>query len=77
MKLGLALDEMALRNAAARENLVDGFNITTEWHYSRAIRMSQRLALLLFIGMIFLNAAIVALFAEGFFQTLVTVIEGL
>jgi len=76
MRLGLPLDEMILRNAAAKEDPASGFGTLMEWHHQKALRLSKRIAILLFIAALAVNATIVSLIAWALFGSLVRIIEG-
>ena len=75
MRLGMPIDEMALRNAAAKEDISSGFKILMEWHYRRALRVSKHIALLLFISAIAFNATLVVFMATGIFGSFAEIIN--
>lgn len=64
-----------VRNAASRDNVVEGFDSMNDWLLHRVVDSSGRNMLYLFLGGIAANAAIVALIAFAMFSCLACIIR--
>ncbi len=75
MKLDLPLDEVILRNADSRENLIDGFDTIADWHYHRALSNTRKNSIWLYMIFFGFNAALVFLITSAVFASLTMIIE--
>lgn len=75
MNLNQPLNEWIICNAAARQNIVAGFETMTDWLYHNAIRHVQRNTFWLALLCIFINASVVFAVAYSIFITWVIMIS--
>ena len=75
MNLNQPLNEWIIRNAAARQNIVAGFDTMTDWLYHNAIRHVRRNTFWLALLCIFINATIVFIITYSIFASLTMIIK--
>ena len=75
MNLNQPLNEWIICNAAARQNIVAGFDTMTDWLYHNAIRHVRRNTFWLALLCIFINASVVFGVAYSVFYALVLIIS--
>ncbi len=76
-KLSRPLNESILRNAAARENIIDGFDIITDWLFHRTIRNTRNNSVWLYMLFLCITASIVFIIVFAVFSGLIKIIEAL
>jgi len=74
MNLKQNFSEVIIRNAAAKENIVGGFDTISDWLYHKQVRTIKNNAVCFFVGGVALNAVIVFCIMFYVFQMLTQII---